>query len=402
MFDPCCAVRFRGPIAPHVEGFWSTLMQVGYTKQSATKLLFVAAHVSRWLDDREIELREFNEERIGKFLAHRRRRGYRAFLTRQALAPLIDHLRREHVVPLAPAPADRTALERLFLEYESRLVRERGLLLTTLKNYEWIVRRFVAAVFKDSALHWRHVHPSDIHAFIVGMKEQPISCRRLAPMALRSWFRFLRATGRVSRDLAAAVPIAATWNMAWLPTPLSPAQLERLLKLHDVATPIGCRNAAIVRLMFRLGLRLGEVAALELDDIDWRSGEVIVEGKMRREGRLPMPPDVGEAIAKYLTEARPAVADRKLFLRSRAPLVALTRLGIVNVVIRGLRRIGVMKGGSHLLRQTAATELLRRGASLSEVAHVLRHGSTNTTAIYTKVDHSALRTLARRWPGGAA
>lgn len=115
-----------------------------------------------------------------------------------------------------------------------------------------------------------------------------------------------------------------------------------------------------------------------------------------------MPPDVGESIAKYLAEARPSVADRKIFLRSRAPLVALTRIGILNVVIRGLRRIGVMKGGSHLLRQTAATELLRRGASLSEVAHVLRHGSTNTTAIYTKVDHSALRGLARRWPGGAA
>jgi site-specific recombinase XerD len=377
------------------------LRQAGYSNQSATKQLFLAAHVSRWLDDRDIELREFTEERIGKFIAHRRRRGYRAFLTRSALVPLIDHLRREDIVPFAPASA-KTALDRLFVEYESYLVGGGGLLLTTIRNYEWIVRRFVAAVFKDSPLRWRHVHPSDIHEFIVGMKEQPISCRRLAPTALRSWFRFLRATGRVSRDLAAAVPIAATWNMAWLPTPLLPAQLENLLKLHDVTTAIGCRDAAIVRLMFRLGLRLGEVAALKLDDIDWRAGEVIIKGKMRREGRLPMPPDVGNAIARYLTKARPPVAERRIFLRSRAPLVALTRIGIVNVVIRGLRRIGVMKGGSHLLRQTAATELLRRGASLSEVAHVLRHGSTNTTAIYTKVDHSALRTLARRWAGGAA
>lgn len=402
MPDPCFAVRFRGPIAPHVEGFWLSLMQAGYSKLSATQLLFVAAHVSRWLDDQDVELREFTEERIGEFLTHRRRCRYRAFLTRNALAPLVEHLRREDAVPSAPAATARTALERLFLEYESHLVGGHGLLLTTVRNYEWIVRRLVAAVFKDGPLHWRHVHPSDIHEFVADMKQQPISCRRLAPTALRSWFRFLRATGRISRDLAAAVPIAATWNMAWLPTPLLPAQLEKLLKLHDVTTPIGCRDAAIVRLMFRLALRLGEVAALKLDDIDWRAGEVIVKGKMRREGRLPMPPDVGEAIAKYLTKARPAVADRRIFLRSRAPLVALTRIGILNVVIRGLRRIGVMKGGSHLLRQTAATELLRRGASLSEVAHVLRHGSISTTAIYTKVDHSALRTLAHRWPGGVA
>lgn len=402
MFDPCFAVRFRGPITPHVEGFWLSLMQAGYSKQSATQLLFVTAHVSRWLDDRGTELSELSEESIAKFLAHRRRRGYGAFLTRKALTPLIDHLRREDVVPSAPASTPRTAIDRLFVEYEAHLIRGRGLLLTTIKNYEWIIRRFVVAVFKDSPLHWRHVYPSDIHAFIVGMKQQPISCRRLAPTALRSWFRFLLATGRISRDLSSAVPIAATWNMSWLPTPLLPAQLAKLLKLHDVTTTIGCRDAAIVRLMFRLGLRMGEVAALKLDDIDWRAGEVIVKGKMRREGRLPMPPDVGESIAKYLAEARPSVADRKIFLRSRAPLVALTRIGILNVVIRGLRRIGVMKGGSHLLRQTAATELLRRGASLSEVAHVLRHGSTNTTAIYTKVDHSALRGLARRWPGGAA
>ena len=169
-----------------------------------------------------------------------------------------------------------------------------------------------------------------------------------------------------------------------------------------VSTAIGCRDAAIVRLMFRLGLRLGEVAGLKLDDIDWRAGEVIVNGKMRREGRLPMPPDVGAAVAKYVTEARPVVADRKIFIRSRAPRVALTRIGILNAVIRGLRRVGVMKGGSHLLRQTAATELLRHGASLSQVAHVLRHRSIDTTAIYTKVDHAALRTLARRWPGGVA
>lgn len=402
MFDPCFAVRFRGPITPHVEGFWLSLMQAGYSKQSATQLLFVAAHVSRWLDDRSTDVHELTEEALGRFLAHRRRRGYRAFLTRRALTPLVDHLRRQGVVPSAPAMNARTALDRLFAEYESHLVRGRGLLLTTIKNYEWIVRRFTVAVFKGSPLRWRHVHPSDIHRFIVGMKQQPISCRRLAPTALRSWFRFLRATGRVSRDLAAAVPVAATWTMAWLPTPLLPAQLEKLLELHDVTTAIGCRDAAIVRLMFRLGLRLGEVAALKLDDIDWRAGEVIVDGKMRREGRLPIPPDVGEAVAKYLAEVRPVVSDRKIFLRSRAPLVALTRIGILNVVIRALRRIGVMKGGSHLLRQTAATELLRRGASLSEVAHVLRHGSTNTTAIYTKVDHSALRTLARRWPGGAA
>ena len=402
MFDPCFAVRFRGPLAPHVERFWTSLIEAGYSRQSATQLLFVAAHLSRWLDDRGTSLRRLTEEALGRFLVHRRRAGYGAFLTRRALAPLIDCLRRADVVPKVPAATPMTAIDRLFVEYEALLIGQRGLLLTTLRTYEWIVRRFVVAVFAGRPLHWRSVRPADLHAFIVGMEGEPMSCRRLASAALRSWLRFLHTTHRITRDLATAMPHAASWRMTWIPTPLTATQIEKLLKLHDVSTAIGCRDAAIVRLMFRLGLRLGEVAGLKLDDIDWRADEVIVNGKMRREGRLPMPPDVGAAVAKYVTEARPVVADRKIFIRSRAPRVALTRIGILNAVIRGLRRVGVMKGGSHLLRQTAATELLRHGASLSQVAHVLRHRSIDTTAIYTKVDHAALRTLARRWPGGVA
>ena len=192
----------------------------------------------------------------------------------------------------------------------------------------------------------------------------------------------------------------AGWRLAWLPKPLEPKRLEALLALHDYATPDGRRDAAIVRLLFRLGLRVGDVADLELDDIDWRAGELVVRGTTGRESRLPMPPDVGGAIAAYLQHGRPNLAARKIFVRSRAPRTPLTRGGVLKVVIRALRRIGVAKGGAHVLRQTAATQLLRQGASLSEIAHVLRHKNVDTTAIYIKVDHGALRTLARRWPGG--
>ena len=175
-----------------------------------------------------------------------------------------------------------------------------------------------------------------------------------------------------------------------------------MLALHDPTTPSGQRAAAIVRLLLRLGLRVGDVSGLELDDIDWRAGEITVSGKTAQVTRLPLPPDVGRALALYLRQGRARVDARHVFIRERAPHTGLGRAGVLGIVIKALRRIGVATGGAHVLRQTAATQMLRHGSSLAEVAHVLRHRSVDTTAIYTKVDRDALRRLCRRWPGGAA
>jgi site-specific recombinase XerD len=356
--------------------------------------------MSRWLDDRDLDLHELSEEAVAGFVAHRRRAGYRNFITRRAMAPLVEHLRTIDAIPCAPKIIARTPVARILDQYKRYLCNERSLLPSTVHNYADIARRFIAGQFGDGSMRWKTLRSSDIHEFVLGTKDRAMSTRRLEVTGLRSWLRFLHVTGRLSQDLAACVPAVAGWRLTWLPKPLQPKQLERLLTLHDQEDPVSRRDAAIVRLLFRLGLRIGEVTDLKLDDIDWRAGEIVVRGKPRQECRLPMPSDVGRTIAEYLEHARPRIAGRQVFIRSRAPRVALTRSGVLGAVIRALRRVGAAKGGAHVLRQTAATELLRQGASLSEIAHVLRHRSIDTTAIYTKVDHIALRTLARLWPGG--
>jgi site-specific recombinase XerD len=150
--------------------------------------------------------------------------------------------------------------------------------------------------------------------------------------------------------------------------------------------------------LLRLGLRAGEVARLDLDDVDWRLGQLTVHGKGQHEARLPLPQDVGRAVVAYLRHGRPSTSTRSLFLRSHAPHTRI-RPGAVSTLAQvALRRVGIAAGGSHLLRHTAATEMLRSGASLPEIAHVLRHRHIDTTAIYAKVDIRSLASIARPWP----
>jgi site-specific recombinase XerD len=179
--------------------------------------------------------------------------------------------------------------------------------------------------------------------------------------------------------------------------------VSRLLASCDRGTPGGRRDYAILTVLARLGLRAGEVAGLELDDLDWRGGEIIVRGKGNRAERLPLPADVGEAVAGYLRAGRPATAaGRTVFVRVKAPRRALTKGGVTQVVAAAGRRAGLGPLSAHRLRHTVATELLRAGAPLAEIGQLLRHRSALTTAIYAKVDRDALRTIARAWPGGAA
>jgi integrase/recombinase XerD len=173
-----------------------------------------------------------------------------------------------------------------------------------------------------------------------------------------------------------------------------------LLGSCDRSTTVGCRDHAILILLARLGLRAGEVAGLALDDIDWRAGEVVIRGKRSRIDRLPLPGDVGEALAVYLCRARPGGFGRTVFLRAQAPLAGLSGDGVSEVVVRACRRAGIAPVRAHRLRHTIATEMLRRGAGLAEIGQVLRHQSIEATATYAKVDRAALSRLALPWPGG--
>lgn len=401
MFDPA-SVKFRGPLKVHVDGFWAELERRGYTPLSSSNLLRVASHFSRWLDDHRLGLGDLSEERVASFMAHRRRRGYTQFLSPRALGPLLGYLRGIGVV-VRPAAVVETPLDRHLDEYAEYLAQERGLTASTIRGYTDFAREFAKGRFDSKSPRWNQLTPAGIADFVmqefrrwsIGYCKKKVTC-------LRSLLRFLHVRGHIPRDLAGCVPAVAGWRLAWLPKALDQNQVDRLLKRGKQRSARELRDTAIVRLLIRLGLRAGDIAALELDDVDWRVGKLIVRGKGRRESHLPLPHDVGREIAAYLRRGRPSSVTRKLFLGSRAPHQGLTSSGVVTAAVRVLRGAGITAGGAHVLRHTAATQMLRHGASLSEIAHVLRHRHVDTTAIYAKVDHAALRMLAQPWPEGAA
>ena len=220
----------------------------------------------------------------------------------------------------------------------------------------------------------------------------------LVVVGLRALLRYLHQAGITRTDLADAVVSAASWPGSSLPRPIDAGQAARLLRSCDRRTAVGRRDFAILTLLLRLGLRVGEVAALQLGDVDWRHGEILVRGKGHREERLPLPADVGEAIAGWLRRGRPERSCTQVFTTLLAPRGEMSGKAVSAVVRRAARRAAMPGVSAHRLRHTAATELLRAGASLPEVGQVLRHASILNTAIYAKVDHGALASVARPWP----
>jgi integrase/recombinase XerD len=395
MFDPR-SVRIRGPLQAHVQGFWDELVQQGYAPLSARNLLLVAAHLGRWLQANGLGLRELTEDRAAAFLHHRRRQGYTHFCARRGLDPLLRYLRRVGAVPIPEPIIDDSPVGQLVREYATYLERERGLVASSVRQRTAFARWFIRQ--ERRRLDWDRLTPVEITRFVLDRsRRSSIVGRKWLVTLLRSFLRFLHVRGATADDLASCVPAVAGWRLAAVPQALEARDVARLLASFD-RTPVGRRDAAIVRLLVRLGLRAGEVATLALHHVDWRSGEITVQGKGRHESRLPLPDDVGRALAAYLRHGRPRAAARSLFLRSRAPYRGMRPGTVMAVAQRALRRAGVEAGGAHLLRHTAATQLLRRGASLPEIAHVLRHRHLDTTAIYAKVDLHSLGALVRPWP----
>lgn len=217
--------------------------------------------------------------------------------------------------------------------------------------------------------------------------------------ALRALLRFLHVRGMTPGPLVGAVPAVAGWRLAGLPRGLRQDQVVALLAAPDTTTTVGLRDCAVLTVLAGLGLRGAEVAALRLDDLDWRHGEVLVRGKGARVERLPLTTSVGAALAGYLTGARPRCEAATVFVTVRAPIRPLTGGSVRAIMARACGRAGLPRLGPHRLRHTLATDLLHAGASLAEVGQVLRHRSDLSTAVYAKVDLDALRTLARPWPG---
>lgn len=402
MKDPL-GVRVSGPLARYAPGFVARLVEVGYRPNAASVQLRLLAHLSRWLEQEGIDPGDVREPEIERFRKEDLAR-VRSLRIADGLVPLLAYLRGLGVIPAADEPA-LSSVELLLVRYREYLLIERGLTAGTARGYIDCVRSFVSSrAREDGELDLAGLTPQDVLEFVLAdCQRRPRRSAKLMVTALRSLLRFLHVEGMIDRPLVQVVPSVAFWRLQGLPRGLDTDQVRALLESCDTDTATGRRDLAILLLLVRLGMRRGEVACLQLEDIDWRAGELLVRGKGPRVERLPLPADVGEALAAYLREGRPADARmRTVFMRVRAPRAAITPPGITQVVVSASKRAGLGEVTPHRLRHTAASELLRRGASLVEIGQLLRHRTELTTTIYAKVDRDRLRELALPWPGGAA
>lgn len=396
----------EGPLAAHIPPFAAWASEQGYARYSLYRQVLLAACFSRWLEQAGITLHQVSSEHRVQYLLYRARRRYIARGDAAALRHLIDYLRHRGVIPAEQVkrcqlmPAERCA--RAFEQY---LRQQRALANATVVNYVPFIREFLTDRFGNGPVSLSCLRADDVVRFVQYQASRLHGKRaKLMTSALRSFLKYARYRGEVTLDLAAAVPVVANWSMTSVPRAISADQVRQLLASIDQCTAIGRRDYAILLLLARLGLRSSEVAFLELDDIDWNIGTMCVRGKSGRHNEFPLPLDVGKAIAAYLRDGRPHGTSRRVFLRAKAPIRGFQGAGGVGSVVRhSLKRAGINAPtyGAHQFRHGLATEMLRQGASLSEIGDVLGHCHPQTTMIYAKVDLEALRSLALPWPGGA-
>jgi integrase/recombinase XerD len=388
----------NGPLASWAVGYAKWLAAGGYAPATVSQKLGQLRRLSVWLDAEGFGAGELTGERVAEFARVQRKAG-RSSQAWGGLKVPLAYLRSVGVAPVVP-PQPRGPVGDLLDGYRRYLLCERGLAEKTLDRYEPDVELFLSRLARrPQGLDLERLQAADVSAFLAGeCRARSVEGARHLAGALRSVLGYLHVAGMTPMPLRWAVPAVAELKDRSLPRDLEACDLEKLLAGCDRGRLVGQRDYAIILLLSRLGLRADEVAGMRLEDLDWSAGEIMIAGKGARHDRLPLPVDVGRALVEYLRR-RGGCGSRALFLRVRAPIGSLSRAAISAIVHAACVRGGVTPVYAHRLRHTAATGMLRAGASLSEVAEVLRHEQLQTTAIYAKVDRRALRGLARPWPG---
>ncbi len=397
-------VRIAGPLAAFAPGFGGELERRGYRPGPAADQLRLMADASGWLAVHGLQAGDLTEVRVAQVMSERRAAGRWRLLSPRAMRPLLEYLRGLGVVPAAVPAAPLTPSEVLIDRYSSYLLERRGLAPSTVRNYVWVARVFLSWRQRTvGKLELERLDAAAVSGFVLEETGRlSVGSAKCMVTRLRVLLRFLHVEGEIERDLAGAVPSVASWRLASLVKAVDAQSLARLVRSCDRRTRVGRRDFAILTLLSRLGLRAGEVAALQLSDIDWRAGEVLIRGKGSRQEHLPLPADVGETLAGWLSRGRPRCESVFVFTRVRAPHGRISAAAVSQIVRRASQRAALPMVGAHRLRHTAATEMLRAGGSLSEVGQVLRHRSRDVTSIYAKVDRLALAAVVSPWPGGAA
>lgn len=396
------SVQGFGVIGPYFEAFAAHFAACGYASTTIQSQLQLLGQFDKWLIRRRCDLHQLDDALVDTFVKSRKRCGRLSRGDATTVHQFLAHLRARGELA-APAPVvDLSPIGQLQRDYAQYLTNERGLAAVTVSDYVEVLRRFLTDQFGHGRLALATLDVSTITAFVI-RRAQTMSPRSAQGIvtALRSICRFLQQRGAIDRDLAGGLPSVVDWRLATLPKYLPPEDVERVLQTCDCRTRVGRRNHAILLLLARLGLRAGEIIGLELDDIRWRAGEILVRSSKRLpQDRLPLLAEVGEALASYLRD-RPPHVTRHVFLCMKAPRRGFGHPSTVSTIVqRALAQAGLSPAlqGAHLFRHSLATRMLRQGASLPEIGLVLRHRTQQTTEIYAKVDVAGLRALAQPWP----
>jgi site-specific recombinase XerD len=392
----------NGPLAGYETDLRVELTRVGYASASVRDIVAAMARLSVWMGRNGVAAADLRPSMVDVFLAGRRRATRVESVARRGLGPLLRFLRGRGVIPSAGG-SDGSSVAVLLADYRSWLLGERALAAESVRCYLLQGGKFLAELGEPIDASLARLDAAAVVSFVMRQARRSTSVwsTKTLVTATRSLLRFLHVRGLVATALAGAVPNVAGWRLASLPRGLPAGQVEAVLTAPDTATAAGLRDRAVLTLLARLGLRGAEAAALGLDDVDWRRGEIVVRGKGSRVERIPLPADVGKALASYVTDGRPVCSCRSLFVTARAPYQPLAPASVRAIMGRACRRVGLPRLGAHRLRHSLATELLRAEAPLTEVGQLLRHRSQLSTATYAKVDFVALRTVARPWPVGA-
>jgi integrase/recombinase XerD len=401
--DPRTIERVRsGPLGSYIQQLVNNLRQQGYRRGNSRWRVRIAHRFAHWIAESRIAVENLTPTQIDRFVERycKIKQG-----DAKTLRMFFDILVENGVVSRMPEPAP-TEAQRLVDEFATYLQRQRALSPRTIESYRQLSRSFLDFQFRGKPISIAALRAQDVIALV--QHEARRKCAGSAKnttVALRSYLRFAHYSGILEHDFSAAVPTVADWALASIPRGLTEDEVRRVLESCNRQTSVGRRDYAVLLLLARLGLRASEVATLTLDDIRWDTGTILVHGKGGKPRKLPLLADVGKAIAIYLKQDRPTVPSRRVFLRVPAPHTELRYSSAICLVVQNaLLRASLQthSKGAHQFRHALATEMLKRGASLTDIGEVLRHEKPKTTFIYAKVDFASLRPIALPWPGDLA